>query len=58
MEMFKKVLGIVCTTLLIMFMVLPFVSGEANIPEDATAYTVGTMLNQFISYWKEVASLI
>lgn len=58
MEMFKKALSIICTTLLIMFIVLPFVSGETNIPEDATAQTVGTLLNQFISYWKEVVSLI
>ena len=57
MEMFKKILSVMCTTLLIMFIVLPFVSGETNIP-DASAHTVGTLLHQFISYWKEVASLI
>jgi len=57
MELFKKILSIMCTTLLIMFIALPFVSGETNIP-DASAHTVGTLLHQFISYWREVVGLI
>ena len=56
--MFNKALGIMGIALLILFIVLPFVSGAANIPEDVTAYSIGTMLNQFIVYWQEVVSLI
>ena len=57
-RMFNNALGVVGIAVLILFIVLPFVSGETNLPDDATAYSIGTMLNQFIVYWKEVVSLI
>lgn len=56
--MFKKTLGVTGTLLLILFVVLPFVSGCANIPEDATAHAIGTLIHQFLEYWKEVVSII
>ena len=56
--MFNNALSIMGIALLILFIVLPFVSGETNLPDDATAYSIGTMLNQFIVYWKEIVSLI
>jgi len=56
--MFKKALGIVGIVLLISFIALPFVSGETILPPDATAHSIGTMINQFIVYWEEVVNLI
>lgn len=58
MQLFIKVVSVLCTTLLFMFILLPFVSGDVHIPEDATANTVGTIIHQFVAYWKEVISII
>ena len=57
-RVFNKALGIMGIALLILFVVLPFVSGAANIPEDVTAHSIGILIHQFIVYWKEVVSLI
>lgn len=56
--MFKRTLGVIGVALLILFIVLPFVSGAANVPEDATAHSIGILIHQFIVYWQEVVSLI
>lgn len=57
MQLFIKVVSVICTTLLLMFFVLPFVSGDVASPQDASANTVGTVISQFIAYWKEVIAL-
>lgn len=57
MQLFVKVVSVICTTLLLMFFVLPFVSGGVATPSDASANTIGTIIKQFIAYWSEVISV-
>ena len=58
MILLKKIISTIGTIVICLIIVLPFAGGEAELPLGMSSGEIGTMIGQFVGYWKDVFGVV
>lgn len=58
MILVKKVISTIGTIIICLIILLPFASGGASLPTGVSSAEIGTLINEFVGYWKEVFGVV
>ena len=58
MILLKKVISTIGTIIICLIILLPFASGGVALPTGVSSAEIGTLINEFVGYWKEVFGVV